>query len=441
MASLMGGALSGITSAAADLSITGNNIANSGTTGFKASRVDFGSVFAVAASGQMPDAHGVNVQKVRQEFQQGALTDTESYLDLAIVGSGFFKLRDPSADQGKQDGFTRNGAFHMSPDGYVVNNSDMRLQGTVVGDVGGGAFDIQITDEKLIPSKTSRIEISANLDAGKEMIKLGSDQIAFDPDNSETYHHTSRMEVFDSLGNKQEVNFYMRHIETDPQASNAWEMRSVYSGADDQNVESAPVVIQFGPNGKLVKIDGVAITDAAQKFPASFASEFDVEMPVASAVADGSNGAVVGDAGKITLNLMGMTQFNNAFQITRAEQDGYTSGNLDGVFVDGQGVVNAQYTNGETVEIATIPLYKFRNNTGLLQKGANIWESTALSGDAIVGTPAGEGFGSIASKSLEASSVDLTAELVHLIQAQRNFQANTRVISAAQKMDQAVLQM
>ncbi len=162
--------LSGIRAAATDLEVTGNNVANASTTGFKESRAEFADVFTttILGTGSAPVGSGVIVDNVRQEFSQGNISGTENALDMAVDGTGFFILN----DQGTES-YTRAGAFGLDKDGYVVANSGARVQGYEANDTGvvnGVLGDLQIVIGNQAPALTSRVASILNLDAS-ELVK------------------------------------------------------------------------------------------------------------------------------------------------------------------------------------------------------------------------------------------------------------------------------
>ncbi|HSX84316.1 MAG TPA: flagellar hook-basal body complex protein, partial [Cellvibrio sp.] len=164
-------ALSGIRSASNDLSITGNNIANASTTGFKSSRAEFGDVYAtsVLGAGNNPIGSGVKLQDVSQRFTQGSIAFTENELDLAVNGNGFFVVR----SQGEQF-YTRAGAFGLDRQGYITSNTGARLQGFPAddnGNVSGLQNDIQLQTSNLLPRSTTRVESLLNLDSSEEVLQ------------------------------------------------------------------------------------------------------------------------------------------------------------------------------------------------------------------------------------------------------------------------------
>ncbi len=170
-------ALSGIRSASSDLSVTGNNIANASTTGFKASRAEFGDIYAtsVIGAGNNPVGSGVRLQNVAQQFTQGAVAFTKNELDLAVNGNGFFVVQ-----QNGEQFYTRAGTFGIDRDGHVVNNVGAVLQGFPAdarGNVSGIQGDIQISTSNLAPRATTRVESQLVLDSTSKVLQ--SDGVRF----------------------------------------------------------------------------------------------------------------------------------------------------------------------------------------------------------------------------------------------------------------------
>ena len=157
--------LSGLRAAAVDLDVTGNNIANASTVGFKGSRVQFGDLYSngFLSSGSAPVGDGVRVQGVKQSFSQGNVSFTDNGLDLAIDGDGLFVL-----NNGGELRYSRAGQFGTDKDGFVVNNQNMRVQGFVadaVGNLSGVRDDLKIVSDNLAPQRTTNLRTNLNLDA------------------------------------------------------------------------------------------------------------------------------------------------------------------------------------------------------------------------------------------------------------------------------------
>jgi flagellar hook protein FlgE len=397
-------ALSGINAASADLSVTANNIANSGTTGFKGSRAQFSELFSVSSTGvsDITSGNGVRVSDVAQQFTQGNIDFTDNSLDMAISGQGFFVLSDGGALA-----YTRAGAFQVDRDGYVVNSNGQRLQ--VFPPTNGGGFntgsleDLRLVTSASSPSATSRVEMIMNLPASEQPPPIGVFNAA-DPD---TYSHASSMTIYDSLGAAHTATIYL--IKTP--LANTWEQRLAIDGT----AVGAPQSLVYDTSGTLVA-------------PATGSITFPPHVP--------STGAA---PITVTYDFSQTTQYGGAFTVNAITQDGYTTGRLIGIDTDSSGVVQARFTNGRSQALGQIALANFSNPNGLQQLGDTNWAETFGSGQALKGQAGNAGLGLVQSGALEASNIDITEQLVNMITAQRNFQANAQMISTADAVTQTII--
>lgn len=397
-------ALSGLNAASADLSVTANNIANSATTGFKQSRAEFADVFATAYSGMSRTAigSGVRLSTVSQQFTQGNITFTGNNLDMALSGKGFFALDDNGARS-----FTREGAFQVDRDGYVVSATGKRLLAYPVQDPIAETFNrgsmqaLRLNTTESAPQATSAVEAVFNLRSDAPDLS----GVPFDATDPATYGFTTSMTVYDSLGRSHTGSLFFRNV-----GALSWES---YLTIDGSAVGGASP-LTFGPNGQLT----------APTAPVNFGSF----AP--------TNGAAAMD---IAFDFTGATQYGASDSITSLGQDGFASGRLTGVDISAEGIVLARYTNGQSTPLGLIALANFANPQGLQPQGDNAWAESFAAGDPVFGAAAEGDFGSIQSGGLESSNVDLAAQLVNLITAQRNFQANAQVISTADDVTQTII--
>jgi flagellar hook protein FlgE len=421
-------AISGINAANADLGVISNNIANASTTGFKASKAQFADVYATSLLGAGSNAigQGVSLAGVRQEFGQGNVTFTNNSLDLAINGSGFFQLSQDGAVE-----YTRSGAFQVDREGFLVSNQGSRLQGFQVdnlGDVTGELGDIRIDTSLIDPNPTANVDLTSNLDSRD--ISLGTGFAANGPydafgvpatsPNPANFNATTSTTIFDSLGNPHVLSLYYVKTTT----PNTWEVYSLIDGVSQTPAGGAlgdPVTLTFTSNGQ---------------FDPASATQVDVTgwTPVDSTGI--ANGAAPQD---FAVNLQATTQFGTDFAISSVIQDGFAAGQLRGLEIDESGVAFARYTNGESRALGQIALASFSNQNGLQPVGDTNWVETFGSGAPNVAGPGTSGLGAIQSAALEDSNVEITQELVNLIVAQRNFQANAQVIQAADAVTQTVI--
>jgi flagellar hook protein FlgE len=404
-------ALSGLNAASTDLEVTGNNIANSATNGFKESRAEFADVFAASIQDTANQAgQGVKVARIAQQFSQGTIDFTSNNLDLAISGQGFFVLE-------KTDGtqlFTRAGAYSVDREGYVVNGTNDRLQ--VFPPAGGDPESLQLPTTPNSPNATADVDVVVNVNASATPFDPTDPAQDFDEDDPSTYHSSTSTTIYDSLGNSHVASMYFRNV-TDTSVTPpatvtpTWESYLVVDG-DLQTVTAG--------NNNLV-FDGTgALTGGS---PKSYNLTWD-------------NGAI---AQTMDIDFTGTTQFGSPFAVNNLAQDGYTTGRLSGVDIDATGVVFARYTNGQSTTLGQVALAKFANQQGLTQTGDTNWAESFTSGQPQIGVAGTSSFGQIQSGALEASNVDIAEQLVNLIMAQRNFQANAEVISTADSVTQTII--
>ncbi|MDP5149910.1 flagellar hook protein FlgE [Rheinheimera baltica] len=434
-------ALSGLAAAQKDLDTTANNIANVNTTGFKESRAEFADVYATSifSSGRTKVGDGVATSLIAQQFNQGSLQFTNNSLDLAITGEGFFAL---TPDRQSQDlTYTRAGAFKLDKDNFIVDNKGNFLQGFSVDPVTGENQSVSLSTTQPIsiptsagaPRETSNVFLSMNLDS--RAVETGS--IAFDPTDRSTYNHSTSVTVYDSLGESHTVTTYFRKVDTTAPAPSQWETRLVW----DDNVATPP-----GPNswfsGDDLYFDSSGNFDTTLGIPQIVLPLADLNLAANGYLNNGAqfgNDVVVNfrDASGVRLP----TQYAANFDVTNLSQDGTTVGNLTGVDIDAFGRVLASYSNGDSTYLAQVTLVRFANVQGLKQVGNTSWKQSITSGEPIGGQGNTGTFGAVNASALEQSNVNLTTELVDLISAQRNFQANSRALEVNSTLQQTVLQI
>jgi len=427
-------ALSGLAAAQKDLDVTANNIANVNTTGFKESRAEFADVYAtsVFSSGRTKVGDGVTTSMVAQQFSQGSLQFTNNSLDMAITGEGFFAL---TPDMQSRDlTYTRGGAFKLNKDNFIVDNNGNFLQGFAVNPQTGDNQSVSLGTTQPItipttagaPRATTNVFINMNLDSRKEP----TDALPFDATNRNTYNHSTSIIVYDSLGESHVATMYFRRTTTVPPANSEWETFVVWD-----NVTAAPFQgdnLEFDSNGQM-------ITTPAPTLRLPFADLNDPGNGYLNNGAQYQTDIVVNF--RDPADTKKPTQVAADFDPTSLSQDGTTVGSLTGVDIDAFGRVLASYSNGDSAYLAQVALVRFANVQGLKQVGNTSWKQTINSGEPIGGQANTNTFGAINSSALEQSNVNLTTELVDLISAQRNFQANSRALEVNSTLQQTVLQI
>ncbi|EPF19233.1 MULTISPECIES: flagellar hook protein FlgE [Cedecea] len=390
-------ATSGLNAITEQLNAISNNIANSGTVGFKSGRAEFAALYAQS------QPLGVGVSGVTQSITRGgSITATGNGLDLAIGGNGFFVVRDSAGTTA----YTRAGYFGTDSSGNLVNGSGMNLQGYPVDANGvlqvGSVGNLSISSGSIPAKATDSLDFTANLDARAE--KPETD--VFDPKDNTSYNNTYATQVYDSLGREHTINQYF--VKTD---ENTWE---VHYYMDDQPMSNpATQTLEFSDQGVLKTPNGTV--------------NLTVDIPGAQSLS-------------IDLSYNGTTQYGSDFSVSKNKGSGYASGEKTGQQIDEDGSVYATFSNGERMLQGQLILANFANPNGLAAQDGTTWTQTAASGTPLTGAPGTGLLGSIKAGALEASNVDLTSELVGLMSAQRNYQANTKVISTNDSMMNALFQ-
>ncbi len=398
-------ALSGLNAASADLGVTANNIANANTTGFKSSRAEFGDVFGATAYGLARSAsgQGTRLQQIAQQFKQGNINYTDNTLDLAISGEGFFTVKD-----GGGLAYTRAGAFGADREGFVINSAGQRLQ-VYPPSASGTSFDtatlqdLQLATGESAPKATSALEVQSNLPANEGLPTT----TPFDAADPTSYSRTTSVTVYDTLGAAHTANLYF----VKGANPNEWELNLTIDGAAAG--AATPLVfsdagVLTAPAGGMLAVPPVTLTNGAAPLNMSF-------------------------------DLNDTTQYGESFSVSQLSQNGYTTGRLIGLEVTTEGIVQGRYSNGQATALGKVAMASFTNPQGLQKLGDNAFAETYVSGSPIRGEAGSGSLGSIQSGALEGSNVDLTAQLVNMITAQRNFQANAQMIQTSDQITQTII--
>ena len=404
--------LSGLQAAQTELSTVSHNLANVGTNGFKKSRTDFADVIASSITTDPTKlvGSGAVVKSNRQQFTVGNLKTTGSSLDLAITGDGFFAVKTSGVNSATA--YTRNGAFQIDPATHnVVDAQGSALLGYPVDAKGNttatgadGLIPLNLPETNGTPAATGNVSLKLNLYAAASVPTA-----AFSPTNASSYNSSTPTTIYDSAGKASTLTNYYVHS-----GNNEW---TVHSFVGDQELKvggsSAGTAVTFDASGNIT-------------------------APAAPITYDAFNPISGGVAQTLKLDLAGTTQQSSPFSVNARVADGASVGDLAGVSIDKQGIVSENYSNGETVALGKVALANFSNPTGLRQTGNSYWSATGISGSAALGAANENGFGSLSAGLLEGSNVDITEELVNLIAAQRNFQANAKALDINGQISQTI---
>lgn len=398
--------LSGLSAAAKNLDVIGNNVANASTVGFKGAQAQFADVYASSLGGGNQAGIGTRVATIAQQFTQGNITTTNNSLDMAISGNGFFRLSNNGSIT-----YARNGQFQMDKSGYIVTPQGYRLTGFLPNALGQivatAPADLLISTADLLPRATANITAGLNLDSRSAIIPALP---VFSPNNTATFNNSTSMTVYDSLGSSHVASIYFAKT-----ATNAWNAYLTVDGALVPAVLAPLTAMTFGTNGVLTA-------------PAA---------PVTSAAFTPTGAA----AQTLTFNFASTSQFGGIFGVNSLSQDGYTSGRLTGFSTGADGMVTGRYSNGQSQTLGQVVLSNFSNPQGLQPLGANNWAETSTSGTPLVGAPGSSSLGVLQTSAVEDSNVDLTAELVNMITAQRVYQANAQSVKTQDQVLQTIVNL
>lgn len=389
-------ALSGLDATNSQINTISNNIANSSTTGFKQSRTEFAAVYNGMQAG------GVEVAGISQNFDKnGSVSSTGRSLDLAINGGGFFVTQDSAG----QTLYTRSGIFGTDKDNNIVSNTGMKLQGYAATPDGsalysGAVGDLAVNAASLPAKATSSMDFVANFDARATVIDTAVNP--FDAADTDSFNSSYTSKVYDSLGNPHTVTQYFTKT-----ADNNWDVNVQIDGGSTVATQN----VVFNTDGTL----------------AAPAGTYNVAFPAAGA-----------DAMSIDIGLNGSTQFGADFSVSTNSPDGYTAGELTGIRVEDNGMVFAAYSNGQSLLQGQVVLADFANPQALVKTSGTAWMQSYSSGAPVTGAPGSGTLGDLSSGALEGSNVDLSNELVGLMTAQRNYQANAKTISTSDQLMQAL---
>ncbi|KVP22793.1 flagellar biosynthesis protein FlgE [Burkholderia multivorans] len=407
--------LSGLAGASNALDVIGNNIANANTVGFKSSTAQFSDMYAnsIATSVNTQIGIGTALASVQQQFGQGTINTTNSSLDVAINGNGFFQMSNNGTIT-----YTRDGTFQRDKNGYIVNSQGLNLMGYAADKNGvintAQTVPLQAPTTNIAPTATTKITGQFNLNSQDTV----PTKTPFDANDTTTYNYSTSIQVYDSLGGSQAVNMYF--VKT---AAGTWEAYAGVQGGTTNDLGT----IQFDSSGAIS-----GTTTGSPATPTAALGQFQFTVP-------NTDGSATPQT--LTLDLTGTTQYGGKDGVNNLAQDGYASGTLTTFTIGTDGKLTGNYSNGQTAVLGQIALANFNNPNGLVNIGGNQYAETAASGVPQISVPGSTNHGTLQGSALENSNVDLTSQLVNLITAQRNYQANAQTIKTQQTVDQTLINL
>ena len=478
--------VSGLSNLGNSMNIIGDNISNVNTVGFKASRATFQDALSqsiAVASGSSQIGRGMSLANISQNFAPGSFESSDSSTDLSIAGDGFFVVKDPL--NAESVSYTRAGEFHVDKEGNLVNPGGHIAQGWAVDqdaatgeseDV-GVITDIRFSSLMSEPSETSKIWAITNLNAGADS-KSSTLEESWNAQNSppiegKNYEYQTTSKAYDSLGDSHDIQIYY-----DPSATaSTWEFIVTCNPEEDNRTGAQTALaggvadgvgmlgkgeIVFDPSkGVISDINWTEFTPAAGDYdlgtgtwtPKAEATDLtdgyftvspdfiDGSSPLAIELDFGSKCTDPGPPPTWTNDSLSTTQYAVSSSTNFQSSNGYGVGDLQSITVEKGGVINGQYSNGQSSSLFRMALAKFHSTQGLNKVGGNLYEETAQSGSAVINRPGTNGLGTILANSLEQSNVDIANEFVKMIITQRGYQANSRIITVTDQMLADVIAM
>ncbi|MDF3082671.1 flagellar hook protein FlgE [Burkholderia sola] len=407
--------LSGLAGASNALDVIGNNIANANTVGFKSSTAQFADMYAnsVATSVNTQIGIGTSLNSVQQNFGQGTINTTNSSLDVAINGNGFFQMSNNGVTT-----YSRDGTFQRDKNGFIVDAQGRNLMGYAAN--AGGVINtaqtvpLQAPTNNIAPTATTKITGQFNLNSQDTV----PTKTPFSATDNTTYNYSTAIQVYDSLGGSQAVNMYFVKS-----AAGTWEAYAGVQGGTTTDLGT----ITFDTSGAIK-----STTTGTPAAPTASLGQFQFTVP-------NTDGSATPQS--LTLDLTGTTQYGGKDGVNNLAQDGYASGRLTTYSIGSDGKLTGNYSNGQTAVLGLIALANFNNPNGLVNLGGNQYAESSASGVPQISAPGSTNHGTLQGSALENSNVDLTSQLVNLITAQRNYQANAQTIKTQQTVDQTLINL
>ncbi|RQS97055.1 flagellar hook protein FlgE [Burkholderia contaminans] len=407
--------LSGLAGASNALDVIGNNIANANTVGFKSSTAQFADMYAnsVATSTNTQIGIGTSLNAVQQNFGQGTINTTSSSLDVAINGNGFFQMSNNGVTT-----YSRDGTFQRDKNGFIVDSQGRNLMGYAANN--GGVINtaqtvpLQAPTTNIAPTATTKISAQFNLNS-QDTVPA---KTPFSATDNTTYNYSTSIQVYDSLGGSQAVNMYFVKS-----AAGTWEAYAGVQGGATSDLGT----VNFNSSGAIQ-----STTTGTPPTPTTSVGQFQFTVP-------NTDGSATPQS--LTLDLTGTTQYGGKDGVNNLAQDGYASGTLTTYTIGTDGKLTGNYSNGQTAVLGQIALANFNNPNGLVNLGGNQYAESSASGVPQISAPGSTNHGTLQGSALENSNVDLTSQLVNLITAQRNYQANAQTIKTQQAVDQTIINL
>jgi len=427
-------ASSGLNVSSMAMSVIGDNIANVNTIGFKKGRATFADSFPQPVSyvhGPITIGSGAFTEKTMSLFGQGALQSSANTLDMAINGNGFFTIRD-----GNGLYYTRNGAFYLDSEGYLVTAANMRVQGYTANSEGyiqPTLGDLQVAVGDISSQTTTEVVLVANIDAEADdsTTPVGSmslDGLTETIDSvTQSADYSTSISIYDSLGAKHDLT-----VTFEKTGTNTWDYYVLTDAgeiADPSSIGYAEGYAFSIASGSLTFNTDGELTGFTQN-NTSLVTSWNYEGASAQDVTfdfglDTSNNPTGGGT---------LTQLSAESTVTSIDQDGASVGHLTSLTVRSDGTIVGLYDNGMDMNMGQVTVAVFDTTNGMERIGSGLFRAQRIPGEPAFGVAGEGGRGDIFGSNLEAANVDIEEEFINMITAQRSYQANSRVLSSTNEL-------
>lgn len=468
------------------MTVTGSNIANVNTVGFKYNRANFQDLLATSTKEGTNIGQGVQIGNIQNIQTQGSIETTESETDVSIDGNGFFTVK----DKFNNNYYTRAGQFTYNKLGFLTTQDGKFVQtrdvDPLTGQSIGGLKRINVLDQIDPPEATGNgvregtgITVKANMDSNADVPPL---EVDYNNVTSDMYNFSTSVTVYDSKGKQHPVTVVFRKVpdkpaetdpttgaEIEPAVKNNWQWMVLVPGEDLEGgfpgLKSAVGggFLEFDNSGRLLKGYGGSIeqpqvppgappgTEPGPPVMRRVAKADDVPHQITVGFKNSGTQQTIGlnfgegsnpdDPTDARTGLEGVTQFSSGFKIVQATADGKTSGQIENVHIRPDGTIEGAFSSGNIRALGRLALSNFKANDKLEIHGENYYKETTGSGTPITDDPGNSGMGEVRSKTLEHSNVDLAKEFVHMIELQRSFQANAKTVTTSDEISSDLVQM
>ncbi|MEQ8347737.1 MAG: flagellar hook protein FlgE [Sneathiellaceae bacterium] len=413
--------VTGMNSQSTAMAIISDNITNVQTVGYKKSSSAFQTLVTNAGQVDAYSAGGVRVKPVANIDEQGLLQASTSATDIGINGQGFFPVA-PTSTSGDRL-FTRAGEFKLNADGYLTNTAGYNLLGL---ELAAGLTDAQI-NALSVPEVANLTPVRIANFTGTARATTSADLNSNLPANAaDTDNYTTTIQVFDQKGLANNIQLTFTYDAAGGGGTGAWDIA----------IGNPTLASDGSANGTITPAAGTA-EFAATGAPSALPDFSALVIDWGNSTTDSTVDLDIGTVGQTD----GLTNYGENFSVSAYTQDGYKSGNFTGMAISNEGIVSAQFDNGQSQKIYRIPIVAFQNANGLSAETGNVFRETVASGNALENWAGTGRSGLVSPNSLEQSTTDLATEFADMIVTQRAYSASGKLITTSDEMLEEIIRL